>query len=405
MAQKNYLFIMVVVLFLLVVTGGLWWYSTRSAEKPSGNNDQAGNGVPIEAEYEGKIVYTTAQDNVDVAALRAHCESQGGEFNTCGTTCAPDAAVCAQVCAYTCEFGQQGDNGQKDKVGDIPLDVESWSEYASSGLGVSFSYPPQFELEEQEGSASVTYQGPTQREGTELYDGVKLTVRRHIYSSDLTLQDYVQERISETRQLGEIKKPMATTTLADKEGYAYTVESLGTITHIYLPVGQNQALQLWYLSPDPENIGYDKVTERMLASFKVLPDRLGTIGVDLYYPNEDKAEKIGDPCSPASLKPVDAKISVSPTPVKDTIQKLIQGGLSQVERGAGFTTEFPGEGFELTGAELNNGTLTLTFNDPNDFTSGGSCRAGLLRAQIEQTAKQFTEVDKVDFRPDTLFQP
>lgn len=69
-----------------------------------GDNGVSVDGVSIEQEFEGKIVYTTDL-SVDKEPLRAHCSAQRGEFNDCGSVCEPDAEMCASVCAYTCELG------------------------------------------------------------------------------------------------------------------------------------------------------------------------------------------------------------------------------------------------------------------------------------------------------------
>jgi hypothetical protein len=59
--------------------------------------------VPIESEFEGKIVYTT--DSLeDTGPFIEHCEASGGIFNACGSICEPQAEICATVCAFTCEF-------------------------------------------------------------------------------------------------------------------------------------------------------------------------------------------------------------------------------------------------------------------------------------------------------------
>ena len=91
--------------------------------------------------------------------------------------------------------------------------------------------------------------------------------------------------------------------------------------------------------------------------------------------------------------------------VKDTVNLLLKGDLTAQEKAQGISTEYPLPGFELKSVALNNGTLTLTFADPNNKTSGGSCRAGILWFQIEATAKQFPEVKTVKFLPEELFQP
>lgn len=131
-------------------------------------------------------------------------------------------------------------------------------------------------------------------------------------------------------------------------------------------------------------------------------------GVKLYYYNAhlDQDEAGNLRCSPTALNSVNREIAVSKTPIQDTIEMLIHGGLTMTELNAGLSTEYPLTGFTLKGANLNDkGVLTLEFSDPENKTSGGSCRVGILRAQIEATAKQFPEVKEVNFIPETIFQP
>lgn len=110
-------------------------------------------------------------------------------------------------------------------------------------------------------------------------------------------------------------------------------------------------------------------------------------------------------CSPKGLVAVERRIPISFTPIQDTIQLLLLGELTEEERSFKITTEYPLQGLELKGVNLNKGTLTLEFSDPLNKTSGGSCRASILRSQIESTALQFPEVDTVHFIPDEIFQP
>lgn len=402
MTTKNYLLIGVVVV-ILIVAGILAWLYLGDLSQENPGNGNSGQ-VPIQAQYENKVVYTTSQENVDVDALRRHCADLGGEFDTCGSACAPDAATCVQVCAYTCDLSGENGNGETSRD-EISMDTENWTEYENRELGFSVKYPPELNLEENEKRTSFTYWGPSQREGTELYDGISFTVRDDVYSSDISLEQYVGSKLNEARITGEIIKPMATTTLGGATGYSYTVQSLGEITHIVLPANGNEVLDVYYLAPDPGDNGFQDVVGRMLGTFEVLPDRQETVQVDLYYFNQDRADQVEDSCNPAAVRAVSRDIEITRTPIQDTINLLIKGELTQEEQQMGFTTEFPGEDFELTGANLEDGTLTLAFDDPNNFTSGGSCRVGILQAQIERTAEQFTGVDEVEFQPETLFQP
>ena len=129
------------------------------------------------------------------------------------------------------------------------------------------------------------------------------------------------------------------------------------------------------------------------------------VTVKLFYYNRAKGDEIGDGCSPEAVLPVEREIPATKTLIQDTIQLLIEGKLTEQEKNAGFSTEFPLAQFELLSASLWDGVLTLEFADPAAKSVGGSCRVRLLWAQIQKTAKQFPEVKEVRFEPEELFQP
>lgn len=129
--------------------------------------------------------------------------------------------------------------------------------------------------------------------------------------------------------------------------------------------------------------------------------------IKLYYYNESKDKDASGNllCSAQGLETVERQIPLTITPVQDAVKLLLQGHLTFQEKSRGLDTEFPLSGLSLTGASLDNGSLTLTFADPGNKTGGGSCRVGILWAQIEATANQFSEVSQVRFLPEELFQP
>lgn len=129
--------------------------------------------------------------------------------------------------------------------------------------------------------------------------------------------------------------------------------------------------------------------------------------VKLYYYNAVKDQDADGNilCSKAGLEPVQREISVTQNQIQDTISLLLKGELTAEEKSNGLSTEYPLEGFNLKNSILENGLLTLEFSDPNNKTVGGSCRVAILWLQIEETAKQFPEVQEVQFKPEELFQP
>lgn len=142
--------------------------------------------------------------------------------------------------------------------------------------------------------------------------------------------------------------------------------------------------------------------------FKEEPESAGQErSVNLYYynPSLDEDEEGNVLCSEQGLVAVERDISITQTPIQDTIRLLLEGDITEEEEEQGLTTEYPLEGFVLEGASLNDGMLTLEFSDPGSQTSGGSCRTGILWSQIEKTAEQFDNVEEVRFQPEELFQP
>lgn len=89
------------IIVIIVVAIALYYFlgtGDNVAEGPT-----PGNNLPVEQEFEGKIVYTTDTE-LDSAPFESDCETRGGVFNSCGTVCEPGADMCAQVCAYTCDL-------------------------------------------------------------------------------------------------------------------------------------------------------------------------------------------------------------------------------------------------------------------------------------------------------------
>lgn len=153
--------------------------------------------------------------------------------------------------------------------------------------------------------------------------------------------------------------------------------------------------------------GLPEHANELRVPVKFVPSDTAMRSVELFFYNEfkDRDDTGNVMCSEAGLEAVERRIPVSMTPIQDTIKLLLKGELSSLERARGVGTEFPLAGLDLGSASLSDGVLTLLFNDPNNQTSGGSCRTNILRLQIEATAKQFEEVSEVKFVPEDIFQP
>lgn len=152
---------------------------------------------------------------------------------------------------------------------------------------------------------------------------------------------------------------------------------------------------------------FDELTEEIKQNGQKI-NKLHPQTTKLFYYNKekDRNEQGEIECHPDAVQPVE-RVIPGEEPIKESIELLLEGKIREEEKEQGFQTEFPNPEFKLQKVDFeeNSGELKLTFNKVPGFTSGGSCRVGLLQAQIEKTAAQFPEVENVTIEPETLFQP
>ncbi len=194
-------------------------------------------------------------------------------------------------------------------------------------------------------------------------------------------------------------------TFAEAKGEWMTTDYVPFTLSIPFSVSATTSATLVFERDNPS--GLPEHDRRHTIPVTLMPVAVAERDIALYYYNEKKdSDVLGNIlCSKKGITQVTRSIAVTKTPIQDTIKLLLEGNITAAEKEAGITTEYPLSGFALTGASEKDGALTLSFVDPNNKTSGGSCRATILWAQIEATAKQFPGIKSVRFIPDTLFQP
>jgi hypothetical protein len=130
--------------------------------------------------------------------------------------------------------------------------------------------------------------------------------------------------------------------------------------------------------------------------------------VELFYYNQKRdTDATGNiMCSEKGIVPVQRQIPTTQTPIKDTLNLLLTGAISEEERNQGISSEFPLEGVSIQSISLQgDGMLKIDLLDPQRKTVGGSCRASILFKQIQMTAQQFSEVKGIEILNQELFQP
>ncbi len=129
-----------------------------------------------------------------------------------------------------------------------------------------------------------------------------------------------------------------------------------------------------------------------------------SIDVSLFY------SKSGEECSPSNV--IYSQIPKSEFTIEGIVNLLLTNKLTDGQMKEGYLNEFADQGnkkmdgFKLLSAEMSEtGVVTLTFEDPNFFTSSGSCRVGMMVDQIKKTVMQYPGVTDVVIMPEDIFQP
>ena len=148
----------------------------------------------------------------------------------------------------------------------VPSD---WVAYDDDGTNFTLSHPADFEIREnQDGSVAFVKLGPTQTEGTEVFDGIILTVNSGPYEQ-ASFSDFVKENHQEAQQspvseVGEITEGLVN----GKIVYQYEEQGLGVFTHIYIPFEENAYVHVSKLVEDPTNEGFEETADTIISTIE-----------------------------------------------------------------------------------------------------------------------------------------
>jgi len=129
-----------------------------------------------------------------------------------------------------------------------------------------------------------------------------------------------------------------------------------------------------------------------------------TVSLYFYKLEDDLNDEGNVLCSAEAVVPTER--TIENYSIKKHLETLLQGPTAE-EKSKGFSSEFPLEGVTIEDATLSDpdGTLTITLNDPNNKTVGGSCRITIIVNQVIKTALSIPGVKTVEILPEDLFQP
>lgn len=148
----------------------------------------------------------------------------------------------------------------------IPSD---WENYSNPDIGFMIRHDPDLQLAAR-GKTDVSFYkwGPTQVEGTEVYDGMSISFRKT--ALDSSFEAYANEQIGLFEQVGEITEPLHDLKVNGIPAKSFKASSLGDFTIIFVPIDDKNIIEIGYLVPDPGNLGFQNTIDKILSTFTLV---------------------------------------------------------------------------------------------------------------------------------------
>ncbi len=137
----------------------------------------------------------------------------------------------------------------------------------------TFKYPSEIDVRTEEGDVLVLSKwGPTQTDGTELFDGFSVSFEPKETTN--TPEEYAKSLIDKSEKGGvsEITEGSEPVTVNGYEGVTYTEEGLGTFKHYILDADNSSVLiHISILVSDPGNLSFQKEVDQIISTFEFIP--------------------------------------------------------------------------------------------------------------------------------------
>lgn len=174
---------------------------------------------------------------------------------------------------YT-KLATQNNSTEAPLVGSSPTPIpppgaeieEGWVEFDDNSTGFTFQYPDDAQIRRENEYVGVVMLGPTQSEGTELYDGLAVLLATYPLNGK-TLAEAAQVEQAREDPIVEVNE-ITPITYAGKSGFAYQATSLGTRQVIILPLTNDLYLKVINSTIDPTGKGFQTTAEKIASSVK-----------------------------------------------------------------------------------------------------------------------------------------
>jgi hypothetical protein len=151
------------------------------------------------------------------------------------------------------------------KAPQVPSD---WKTYDSEAYSFTFKYHPKFTIRPSVDNTLTMYlHGPSQSEGTEVYDGIIINFQEATYTEN-SFKAFVEKQYQVAKnddviyEISDLKDVQIST----YQGYEFRTSSLGSIRNIYLDAKNKKFIYISLLLEDPKNQGFENIVTTLLST-------------------------------------------------------------------------------------------------------------------------------------------
>ncbi len=154
----------------------------------------------------------------------------------------------------------------------IADEISNWKTYTDLSNRFSFKYPANVTLDTNRSDGVALFlKGPTQREQTEIYDGLFIRfIAGSLEGKTVKEKAELDIKNDEDNQLGKTLLYPTIVKINDIEGYKVRTSGLGEATSYYLPLDNSRYLLIVDATNDPKGLGFQKIVDQILSTLKLL---------------------------------------------------------------------------------------------------------------------------------------
>ncbi len=183
-------------------------------------------------------------------------------------TCSDEKAIQELAAIAMGELQEQLKQSEVTELKTLSKSINAdWKTFTTSDF--SIQYPAEMRTPQSEEGYFFELWGPTQKDGTEFYDGINIGISTGSLKGQTIKDIAIKAQTASRENLGD--QPVSNLQSSQVNiyrGYEYSVVGLGKMNYIFITNGTKYAKIRYLLNTDPQNKGYQETIDKMFMTFE-----------------------------------------------------------------------------------------------------------------------------------------